>query len=112
MSQLPGSDPRDIFSFHDGERLRYVDPHRVRRLLHANLGGSLEEVIKTANSKADIPPQAWSHAWEQLTLAVIAAFGLSPLDPATGKGATEDWCRQLLTDFFAWEGEQRSRFPV
>lgn len=112
MSPLPDPDVRDIFSFRDGDVVRYTDPHRVRRLLHAHLGGSLEQIISTANSKTEVPPPVWSDAWEHLVAAVIIAFDLMPFDPATGKGATENWCRQLLTDFFSWEGEQRSQFPV
>lgn len=126
MNVPPGPPPppeREIFSYHYGQGVRYADPHAVQRVLHAQLGGSLAEVIRQANGgkKAPppgsppgtppendgppVPPEVWSGAWERLYVATIAAFGLRPFDPATGQGATEPECKELLTRFFHWQAD-------
>jgi len=120
---------RQVFGYHDGQRERYADPLRVRRLLQKETGGELWHVWALANgvqqalgavarfdrqcreaaeqglpapdeaSRPEGPTGEMFDAEEALLDAARVAFDLPPFDPDTGTGATEEVCRDCLA---AW----------
>lgn len=119
------AESRNVFSYHDGQRQRYADPLRVRRLLQKETGGELWHVWSLANevqkalgrmaraerspaeagATAELPegPSAEMFAAEEALLdAARVAFDLPPFDPDTGEGATEEVCRRCLSSWLDW----------
>lgn len=94
----PDLGPRDIFPYHNGTSQVWGDPHRIKRRLHAALGGDPAPIIARARDKT-LPVEEWTTAAEQIIDAVRYAFDM-PFDPATGKGALEKECLAALRAFY------------
>lgn len=93
------------FPYNDGSKDRFGDPSKIDRILEAyannNLRGLLEQTA-SPNPELSLP------AWESLYAAIRAAFELSPYDPATGLGSTEDFCFSLLESFLDWKDKKKA----
>ena len=86
-----------VFRFFDGEKPRYGDPLKIHRELYMALG-SPDEVFAAYESD---DPAAWMPAAGRIAEAARLAFPMAPFDPATGKGATEQHCRDAVDALWA-----------
>lgn len=123
---------RKIFRYHDGQRWRWADPMRIRRILQKETGGdfwhvydlaaevprrlaagakfdqrcreALERGEEVPDEEARPEPPDGEHfeAQEAILDATRAAFDMPPFDPETGSGATEEVCREALSAWMDW----------
>lgn len=105
----------DIYPFEapDGEA-RHLDPMAVRRSLLVGTNGYCWAWVRQAREyetalagEADDDKRAeWASKQAELegylANAAMQAFGLEPVDPATGAGATEVFALGALYDFVRW----------
>lgn len=90
---------QDIFPYFDGREDRFADPMRANRLLIGALDGDPDGWLKKARAEEmDVA----SPAMERLVEATVKAFGLTPFDPKTGDGLTEDKVLEVFFGFLAW----------
>lgn len=111
---------RQLFVYHDGEKEVHADPLDIRRkLLQASVGAFYRWLSHARDVEAPLGPDGKEveeepmvvlgrlDAQDKVLAAARHAFGLAPLDPATGKGCTEAMVRRVL---HAWatlmEGEK------
>jgi hypothetical protein len=98
---------RLIFKYHDGERDVFADPLRVRRLFAHALDGEPNRYLERIQENAAAEPVAFE-AMERVLAATCQAFGLTPFDPATGAGCTEEKILGVLCAFQAWEDQKKT----
>lgn len=113
---------RLIFGYEYAGEVRWADPGRVHRLLLQYTAGKLNELCAQANklsgskeNPAETPAQPGTAEYVQgqaavglLAEAAFAAFGLQPVDPMTGMGATEEEAMAVLVQFMRWEQEKKT----
>lgn len=107
-----------IFAFYleDGnaedDNVRYADPLAVRRELLRHTGGMLNDLLdkdqlayEQAVSGEQVQPAVvadGADAEGRVVDAVRSAFGLTPIDPNTGEGSTDEYCKALLKEFLVY----------
>lgn len=92
----PESPAPGVFEFFDGEKKLFGDPLRIQRELYSRLsspGKSPDEVF--ADYESDEFAR-WAPAAGLIADAARLAFPMAAFDPATGKGATEQHCRDAV----------------
>lgn len=96
---------RKVFGpYNDGAKDVYADPLRVHRLLVNELKGQHREVLAASRSQSN---EIAFPAIERLIAAVRVAFDMTPWDVATGTGATEDDCFNVLDQFLEWQDKKK-----
>ncbi len=79
--------PENAFGpYFDGQRERYADPIRVKRVLNALLGGDTQKAVERTCHEV---PQVAIEAMDRLVEAACLALELVPFDSATGQGMNE-----------------------
>lgn len=97
---------RRVFKYHNGIGEVYGDPLEIwKRMLDA-LDGDLSTPMEQAKSDT---PEVAIPALVRIAEAVRTAFGLAPLDPQTGTGATVQDCYGVLKSWNRWLVEKKER---
>lgn len=97
------------FTYFDGAKVVHGDPLPLHRRLHQAAAGNLGQVLKDSRSE-DI--HVAYPAIEKMVAIVRDVFEMAPFDRATGKGATEAHCHDVLDGFFTFlDGEKKSPGP-
>ncbi len=96
------SDPERTFRYHDGTAEIHGDPAALRNALVLETRGRVNQLLRDYYARVgedDAALAKQAAAASVLLPAVRRVFGLKPLDPATGKGCTDDDADQVLCDF-------------
>lgn len=103
---------REIFKYHNGEQDLFADPKAIERKLRISLGGDPATTLKALWAKDDEGKLTASDveymiAEEKMIDATRKAFGLQPLDPFKGTGATDELALKLWSEFWDWMDEKK-----
>lgn len=114
---------RSIFKYHNGEKEIWADPLAIRRQLTLAFGGDPDAALDAAQppvyvkapdgSEPPVNPVAEVHAARglgRLMEGVREAFGMTPFDPDSGKGATEEQCMKALQAYLDFL-ESKKKLP-
>lgn len=105
---------RCIFEFYDGRATRYADPMEAWRAIEQAAGPEWPELLRLLT--ADPPPGTTVGVWAdrrredqekaaaKLGEAACIAFGVVPLDQATGRGMTRAERVGIVASFLAYMG--------
>jgi hypothetical protein len=123
---MSASDRRVFGPYHDGRGEAYADPLEAHRLLYQQAGGRLGQLLDDARAsgpvdspddseearalkarnRAEIDARAFGAALVLLA-AARKAFQMAPFDRATGQGATEAGCWEVLDSFLVFLDDEK-----
>lgn len=98
---------RLVFRYEVNGRAVFADPLALRRRLIQATGGEFNTLLAEAQpatgGESDPAGEVGrENARERVLGAVYQAFGLTPVDPETGGGVTEEEAAAVLTAYLAW----------